>query len=450
MGVPSALPRCEDLAVAECETACRYRVRRPEATPLYRLVEAHYDEVKGAWEERFEERYGRWRGFVDGVVLRYLDCGVFSAGLARVRCGTCHAEYIIACSCRGRGFCPSCGAKRAVAFGALLRDEVLEPVGHAMWTFTVPKMLRRYFLRDRKLLGELCRAAWETVAELMAAAAGEVDGFRTGMVAAVQTAGDLLNLHPHVHAIVPRGGWDRDGTWVPVPFVDAGAAERLFRHKVLKFLMAKGLVTEERAALLLSWDHHTGFSVDASVRAEPEDGAGLERMARYILRGPLSLERMRWDGGDGEVLYTPKGKGGEEGAEEQVDALDFLARVIAHVPDPRLHLLRYFGHYSNVSRGKRRKGSSVVLAASGASSGSEAGEPTLAERQAARRAWARLIKRVYEVDPLVCAKCGGAMKVIAVILDPKVIRKILEHIERRDEGGSRGPPGEAGSLPAAS
>ncbi len=316
-----------------------------------------------------------------------------------------------------------------------------------MWTFTIPKMLRRYFLRDRKLLGELCRAAWQTVAELMTAAAGEVDGFRSGMVAAAQTAGDLLNAHPHIHAIVPRGGWVRAGAWVPVPFVDAGVAEKLFRHKVLSFLMAKGLVTEERATLLLSWDHHTGFSVDASVRAEPEDGAGLERMARYILRGPLSLERMEWDGGDAEVLYTPKGKAGEDGAEEHVDPLDFLARVIAHVPDPRLHLLRYYAHYSNAARGKRRKGAAAALAGRPAA---EPDEQTPAERQAARRVWARLIKRVFEVDPLICAKCGGAMKVISVILDPKVIRKILEHIERRDESASRAPPGEAGSLEAAS
>jgi hypothetical protein len=56
----------------------------------------------------------------------------------------------------------------------------------------------------------------------------------------------------------------------------------------------------------------------------------------------------------------------------------------------------------------------------------------------------------FEVDPLICAKCGGAMKVIAVILDPKVIRKILEHIERRDEGASRAPPAELRSIPRAS
>ena len=70
--------------------------------------------------------------------MRYLDCGVYSAGLARVKCRACQAEYIIACSCKGRGLCPSCGAKRAAAFAAFLADDVLEPVAHRMWTLLTP------------------------------------------------------------------------------------------------------------------------------------------------------------------------------------------------------------------------------------------------------------------------------------------------------------------------
>jgi len=50
---------------------------RPQATPLYLLVETTYEEVKGQWEERFEGRYGFWRGPVVEQVGRYLDCGLF-------------------------------------------------------------------------------------------------------------------------------------------------------------------------------------------------------------------------------------------------------------------------------------------------------------------------------------------------------------------------------------
>jgi hypothetical protein len=52
------------------------------------------------------------------------------------------------------------------------------------------------------------------------------------MVAVVQTFGERVNFHPHVHAIVSRGGWRKDGSWVAVAYVDPGAAEKVFRHDV--------------------------------------------------------------------------------------------------------------------------------------------------------------------------------------------------------------------------
>jgi hypothetical protein len=66
--------------------AARYRVRNPSSTPLSRLFGTHFDEVSGQWEERFERRCGFWRGFVDEQVRRYLDCGLFENGSARIRC----------------------------------------------------------------------------------------------------------------------------------------------------------------------------------------------------------------------------------------------------------------------------------------------------------------------------------------------------------------------------
>jgi hypothetical protein len=81
-------------------------------------------------------------------------------------------------------------------------------------------------MHHRELLGPLCTAAWQTVRELMAVAAGEEQGLRPGMVAVVQTFGDQLNLHPHVHALVTRGGFRASGEWVLVPYVSSSAAEQ--------------------------------------------------------------------------------------------------------------------------------------------------------------------------------------------------------------------------------
>ncbi len=88
---------------------------------------------RGEWEERFELRFGFWRGFVDGAIARYLDCGILENGFARVRCGDCRKDMLVAFSCKGRGLCPSCGAKRAAQTAARLREEIFEPAGHAQW-----------------------------------------------------------------------------------------------------------------------------------------------------------------------------------------------------------------------------------------------------------------------------------------------------------------------------
>src|SRR3972149_2826296 len=77
-----------------------YRPRHPRATSLYQLFVNHYETVKAVWEERFERRYGFWRGFYDNTVAKYLDCGLFESGFARVVCPRCHAAVLVAFSCK--------------------------------------------------------------------------------------------------------------------------------------------------------------------------------------------------------------------------------------------------------------------------------------------------------------------------------------------------------------
>ena len=126
------------------------------------------------------------------MVRKCLECGDLEQGFARVRCRKCPEEFLVAFSCKRGGVCPSCGAKRAAELAAFLQDEVLETVGHAQWVFTIPKMLRIYFLHHRELLGALSLAAYQTVKELRAAAAVDEKGFRPGMVSVVQTFGEGL------------------------------------------------------------------------------------------------------------------------------------------------------------------------------------------------------------------------------------------------------------------
>ena len=69
--------------------------------------------------------------------------------------------------------------------------------------------------------------------------------------------------------------------------------------------------------------------------------------------------------------------------------------------------------------------------------------------QRAKAAWARLIRKVYEADPLECPKCKGPTRVIALIDHPGVIRHILEHLGLwAPEAPERGPPGQGLEWPA--
>ena len=113
-------------------------------------------------------------------------------------------------------------------------------------------MLRPYFMNHRELLADLARLAYETIQELMSEAAGDPRA-RPGVVAVPQTFGKALRPHPHTHCLVSRGVWNEQGQWTPVPYIDTNAAEKLFAHKVVRFLKSKGLLSDERIELLNSF-----------------------------------------------------------------------------------------------------------------------------------------------------------------------------------------------------
>ena len=102
-------------------------------------------------------------------------------------------------------------------------------------------------------------------------------------------------------------------------------------------------------------------------------------------------------------------------------------------------LRRYYGFYSNAARGKRRKAAAPAELSSPGEVPEGEAAPESADRAALRRRWAEMIRRVYEVDPLVCPRCGGEMRVVGLITQPAVIKRILDHLRKRKKV-SRPPP----------
>ena len=96
--------------------------------------------------------------------------------------------------------------------------------------------------------------------------------------------------------------------------------------------------------------------------------------------------------------------------------LDWIATLTTHIPNKGEQLIRYYGYYSNVSRGKRKKEKPEDKTEI-----SEIDAPPVSKEL--KKRWSYLIRKVYETDPLTCPKCQGEMRIISFIDQPDVIKK---------------------------
>jgi hypothetical protein len=151
------------------------------------------------------------------------------------------------------------------------------------------------------------------------------------------------------------------------------------------------------------------------VRASSKQEA--EKVGKYMIRPILSLKRLSFDKSQGQVVYQ---YGKYSTGSEHMDYLEFIARVTSHIPDKGQVMIRYYGLYANAHRGKMRKTGADVFHV-----------PIIEDmdRYVPSKGWAEMIRKVFEVDPLLCPSCGGKMSIIAFIEYHKVIDKIIVHLK---------------------
>jgi hypothetical protein len=125
----------------------------------------------------------------------------------------------------------------------------------------------------------------------------------------------------------------------------------------------------------------------------PDDAEGRQRLSRYMSRCPFSLEKMRYAPDSGMVIYRSKPHATMKRNYQLMPAIKWLRLLMNHIPDRYEHLARYYGYYSNRSRGARR----LIENGDDTAGSIHIDEPPAITRRKA--AWARLIQKVYEVDP---------------------------------------------------
>jgi len=275
----------------------RYERRRPEKTPLYKVVAEHPE----GWLENRAVAEQPVSAHVERELRSYLTCGILCFGFGRARCASCGQGFVVAFSCKGRGVWPSCNGRRMAQPAAHLVDRVIPPVPVRQWVISVPKRLR-CFLADRpNAIAALTRIFVEEIERLLCIAAGSTrEGDRPiaarprlGAVSFLHHFGSALNHHVHLHACVTDGVFVPNGDGPPAflparPITQADLASftEKVRRRVVRWFRMKRFLDADAAAAMLRWEN-SGFSVDASVRITlincdvPSYFQSLEHLLRY-------------------------------------------------------------------------------------------------------------------------------------------------------------------------
>lgn len=233
----------------------------------------------------------------------------------------------------------------------------------------------------------------------------------------LQTSGAKVNFNPHLHSLVADGVFDEQGVFHELGYLNLSKATEIFSHKVLKYLAKEELISDYVTQNILSWEH-SGFSVWQGEQVLPDDESHRLFLASYIDRAPVDNSKLLIDESyEKSVFYDV----GEQGV-EQYYPLEFLAKLSAHIPDPYESIVRYYGEYSYRRRGERKKQQLVIRPAT------EPLPEIVPEKRSCNIHWAALIKRIFEIDPLICEKCGSRMRIVSFLTEEHEILRLLKHL----------------------
>ena len=283
-----------------------YQTRRPRASPLWQLVNHGWEDFLANYETNYRKSLGPLPSSAVATVQSFLRCGDLASGFTRLQCPDCGHERLLAFTCKGRHFCPSCHQRRVRSTSDWIATSVCHEVPHRQFVFTIPKVLRGIFRKRRHLLTHLFHTATATLQDAFRTRLGLPQG-RIGAIAAVHTFGDYLIYHPHLHVLAADGLFTPDGRFHCMPAEDLAPAIELFRHRFLHALRDAKLISPSKLANLLAWKH-SGFNIHhgGEQPVPAHDAPGRKRLAEYLLRHPFSLQKITWNATSKTVIYRSK------------------------------------------------------------------------------------------------------------------------------------------------
>ena len=419
-----------------------YQPRQSEGTPLHQILSNHRQE--------FEHEFSRSFGVVPEVLQEEFDafigCGILRYGFTTVECTNCEHSLRVPFSCKRRGICSSCCAKRAESTAAFLTEKILPRVHYRQWVFTIPVELRLMMARNQQLLDvvhDICVRALHALIRRKRRQKSD-EKYHPGSVTFVHRFGSTLNLNIHFHVISPDGAFNSAGEFEPVTIEhdDIESVLARIKRRIAKYLQSNE--PEEKDDPLIHLDSENreksqgdwmqwprpllaadgGFSVHAERRIRASDRMALYNLCAYGARGAIAQKHLSYDAEKQVVTYelkrTIRGKDRLE-----FTPMAFLKKIASLIPPPRHHLTRLNGVFAPNHRLR-----SLIVP-----------KPKIKQEPVSPRhacnllykqfnlnnslKWAFALLKSFKIDVTTCPKCGGHMRMVEFVTKAEAISKEL-------------------------
>ena len=319
-----------------------------------------------------------------------INCGDPSFGGAMYGCTSCGKLKFVPFRCRSR-FCPTCGNKYSIDRTTAMSFKIIN-TQHRHCVFTIDSNLRHFFLKDRTLLNCLFEAVQSVVLNMFIKD-NKSECFTPGFICVLHTFGRDLKWNPHIHCLISEGGFGNNGSWRSKTHFNYTYLRNAFRTALLNLLEKRLGPSFKTVKAKCFKEHKFGFYVYAKPnKCDPK--IVTKYIGRYLGRPVIATSRIDNYDGDNVTFHYNRHEDNKL-VTETLPVMDFINRLIQHIPEKHFKQIRYYGLYAR----HRDSDKSLIPAIS-----KDKHKILLSFTE-----WRNLIVSSFGYDPIKCPCCKKTM-----------------------------------------
>lgn len=348
------------------------------------------------WDEFLSLGYNLRPSIIKNVE-KVINCGDPSFGHALYFCDHCGKIKYVPFRCKSR-FCNTCGANYVAERAKNISFKLIQ-CKHRHLVFTIPAELRNFFRRDRSLLNILFEASSKTILAWFLKL-NKSEHFIPGFISTLHTFGRDLKWNPHIHMILTEGASGNHTIWRNIRHIPFEMLRRRWQATLLHLLHQKLGSSFYSIKSKLFDIYNKGFYVYAKNEKESLVDDSIKYIIRYTGKPAMAQSRILNYDGSNVTFYYQRHEDNKR-IVETLNVIDFIKRLIIHIPDEQFKMVRYYGLYAK----KYKHSSKIFLMIS------------LSKKKFLRRnnKWRNRILLAFKVDPLRCS-CSHTMKLLDIFI----------------------------------